>query len=431
MINLEDRFFTSTEVAEILGVSLRSVYRYLEEDKINAEVKTATGRHRFTKQNIIDFLYPNQRQPQMQQSQQQFIPQQAPAQAYTAPQQSTQQYAPTYQQPVNTDGIVQTQISQQTDPGVAQVNQQVDATDVTAQSSVPEMDDSVAQNPEQVPATAVENVTTQADSSEMSYVTPPTQTGEMVSSTDPATTTPTMDQTSQAQPYETPTPVQPQSSQTTEVAQEIPATGEKQVDWLAKFKEAADKYKQEQATKVSQTSFQSESIEVTQPVQQSMPAPSTTQPVQQSQSNTASTLPQHAGTSDRLQQPVPQASPSEMYYRSSVGGLKDIAQAVDKSAKKSAVPYAFTMNAGLSLHKPIKPFSVLHVYVRPSDKDFFERALQLAPSSKESAQISLKFTDDGNIYGNSEELHGLSVVSSDRLKKDLNDAGEIDLAKEI
>src|SRR3989344_7553676 len=58
-MNLEERFYTSTEVAEILGVSLRSVYRYLEEGKLDAEIKTATGRHRFTKDNILSFLYPN------------------------------------------------------------------------------------------------------------------------------------------------------------------------------------------------------------------------------------------------------------------------------------------------------------------------------------------------------------------------------------
>ena len=33
-MQLEDRFYTSTEVAEILGVSLRSVYRYLEDGKL-------------------------------------------------------------------------------------------------------------------------------------------------------------------------------------------------------------------------------------------------------------------------------------------------------------------------------------------------------------------------------------------------------------
>jgi len=59
MIKLEDKLYTSTEVAQIIGVSLRSVYRYIDDGKLIAEVKTATGRHRFTKQNITDFLYPN------------------------------------------------------------------------------------------------------------------------------------------------------------------------------------------------------------------------------------------------------------------------------------------------------------------------------------------------------------------------------------
>ncbi len=57
-LDLKDRLYTSSEVAEILGVSLRSVYRYLEEGKLDADIKTATGRHRFSKKNILDFLQP-------------------------------------------------------------------------------------------------------------------------------------------------------------------------------------------------------------------------------------------------------------------------------------------------------------------------------------------------------------------------------------
>ena len=53
-----EKLYTSTEVADILGVSLRSIYRYLDENKLQAEIKTATGRHRFTKNNINDFLHP-------------------------------------------------------------------------------------------------------------------------------------------------------------------------------------------------------------------------------------------------------------------------------------------------------------------------------------------------------------------------------------
>ena len=57
-LDIKDRLYTSSEVAEILGVSLRSVYRYLEEGKLDADIKTATGRHRFSKKNILDFLKP-------------------------------------------------------------------------------------------------------------------------------------------------------------------------------------------------------------------------------------------------------------------------------------------------------------------------------------------------------------------------------------
>ena len=61
-LDIKDRLYTSSEVAEILGVSLRSVYRYLEEGKLDADIKTATGRHRFSKKNILDFLQPSESQ---------------------------------------------------------------------------------------------------------------------------------------------------------------------------------------------------------------------------------------------------------------------------------------------------------------------------------------------------------------------------------
>ena len=35
MIKLDDKLYTSSEVADILGVSLRSVYRYIEESKLS------------------------------------------------------------------------------------------------------------------------------------------------------------------------------------------------------------------------------------------------------------------------------------------------------------------------------------------------------------------------------------------------------------
>ena len=54
-IELKDKLYTSTQVADILGVSLRTLYRYMEDGKIQS-MRTASGRHRFTKDQILDFL---------------------------------------------------------------------------------------------------------------------------------------------------------------------------------------------------------------------------------------------------------------------------------------------------------------------------------------------------------------------------------------
>ena len=54
-IELQDKLYTSTQVADILGVSLRTLYRYMEDGRIKS-MRTASGRHRFTKDQIVEFL---------------------------------------------------------------------------------------------------------------------------------------------------------------------------------------------------------------------------------------------------------------------------------------------------------------------------------------------------------------------------------------
>jgi len=287
-VELEDRLYTSTEVADVLGVSLRSIYRYLEENKLQADVKTATGRHRFSKQNILQFLYPLG----------------------------------------NT---------------VSQAGQS------------PRM---------QVQAAPVQQVKQEAKS--------------------------------EVQIKPLPTIVQEAQAVTPQETQEP-------VDWLAKFREAAEKYKQEAVQAVSTPAPALESPQFAQPL-----SSSPLQPVSH-----------------------PQEVQTKYYYKSNVGGLKDIAQQLDKSARKSGVPYAFTMQAGLSLHKPIKPFSILHAYVRAQDRDLFERMLELSGSDENAAQLCLFTTDSQTIFAAAKEMHGLFVVSDLQIKKDLLDNGEEDLAAEL
>ncbi|PJA40261.1 hypothetical protein CO178_02475, partial [candidate division WWE3 bacterium CG_4_9_14_3_um_filter_34_6] len=64
-IELKDKLYTSTQVADILGVSLRTLYRYMEDNKIQS-MRTASGRHRFTKDHILDFLNAGETQPKVQ-----------------------------------------------------------------------------------------------------------------------------------------------------------------------------------------------------------------------------------------------------------------------------------------------------------------------------------------------------------------------------
>ncbi len=296
MIKIENKLYSSTEVAEILGVSLRSVYRYLEEGKLMAEVKTATGRHRFTRQNIVDFLYPGG-------------------------------------EPTGDISV---------EPKI-QVAQEIKVTPV-----VPEVQPTVQVPVETVPAPAPQP---------------------------------------QPVPVSAPASVEPSMEVETQKIEVQKESEEEQVDWLAKFREAAKKFEQN-----------TEEVTGFAPVEES---------------------------------PFEELSPkSEMiYYRSRLGGLKDIAQNIDKTSRSSGLDYAFTLNAGLSLYKPINPFSVLHVYVRPKDKDFFERILALTPSDEANAQLCIITSDENAIYSKTDEMHGLKVVAKSQLMQDISEYKE-ELLKE-
>jgi len=265
-----EKLYTSTEVAQILGVSLRSIYRYLDENKIQAAVKTATGRHRFTKQNINDFLHPGER----------------------------------------------------------------------------------------------------------------------------------------TKPSPAPSDVEKPSEEKKPVEKEPPQ--DETVDWLARFRQAAEKHKTGSPAEEAHT------------VRKSDVGPSKTAEPAES-----------GGIFVEEKEVEPEGESSYYYYRSGVGGLKEIAQSLDKSAKNASLDYAFTMNAGLSLHKPIKPFSLIHAYIRPGDLAYFEKVLQLTACQKDTAQLCLITSKDEKLYSQRKEMHGLYVVSDDQIKLDLLNEGETELANEL
>jgi excisionase family DNA binding protein len=276
MIKLENKLYSSTEVAEILGVSLRSVYRYLEEGKLHAEIQTATGRHRFTRQDVIDFLYP---------------------------------------------------------------------------TGLPE-GEKIVEEPSEAPTPVAVPKRVTKLAMEVVEEEPVAEVEEEV----------VVEEKVKLAPTET-------------VKEEEP------VDWLAKFREAAKKFEDKATEEV--TGLGSSEPEVEEKEESKI-----------------------------------------LYYRSRLGGLKDIAQNIDKTSKNSGLDYAFTLNAGLSLYRPINPFSTLHVYIRSKDKDFFERILALTPSDESSAQLCMIISDEEAVYSGADELHGLRVVHKERLVEDIREKDE-------
>ncbi len=300
MLKLENKLYTSSEVAQILGVSLRSVYRYIEEGNLDAEVKTATGRHRFTKANILDFLYPN--------------------------------------------GAADTSIDADDDfaPTVKMASKPIAATRQTVKQP--------AQPKVETPA--INDFDFDFDDEEEELQVLSSHETEQVA---------------------VKTNIVSASAEDSEDAEEV--------DWLQKFREAARKFEEETTTSV------------------------------------------HA------QAPI-MKSPTLVYYRSALGGLRDIAQNLDKTSRTSNVDYAFTLSAGLSLFKPIKPFALLHAYIRPGDKNLFENMLKLQPAQEDNSQLCLLLSDDDALYESMIEMHGLKVVSKERLSQDVSDFGDAALKEE-
>lgn len=355
-MNLEEKLYTSTEVAQILGVSLRSVYRYLDEGKLDAEVKTATGRHRFTKKNILDFLYPNGEKPTPQN-----IPTSSDLRSHT------------------------------TDLRNPQVSRFSDISENSAAVSRGNVSTSVTTGTSSSTQSAGE-LDTKRFEIEEKFNSP--------KDTD-AAKTPDSDLEEDSEP----------------------------IDWLAKFREAAKKFREDEEKQTQNPAPQAPSKE---PPKEEVPVYNAPKSHVETFTSLGNQYDAPKSREKEFEQaPKTRAEKEFFYYRSMIGGLKDIAQNIDKNARKSGLNYAFTRSAGLSLHKPIRPFSLLHAYVASDDREFFERALHLVPSDENNAQLCLVSTENKNVFNSKKEMHNLYVVSDSQLRKDLSEAGDDDLVVEL
>lgn len=539
-MNLDDRLYSSTEVAQILGVSLRSVYRYLEDGSLKADIKTATGRHRFTKNNVLEFLYPDSVSRGKAYETDIKFDVDSKSRLATAFSDGQDQNSPVSE---NRQAFQYNPVAKSAkkapEPGVSgQIGTSASsaqpgesgAVDWLARFRAAQQARTRDRGSSVVPSQYAADASQSALSNQQAGAAP-----QPVSSTiDNSANAPDDVFGGSSKPTAAFDSSAPQGVGSAKIPQPVEDEEPKveAVDWLARFraaKEELEKSKNQQQIPLQPQPSQAYTSSATQPtpsqpIQYNIPQQTQNQPVQQypqqpvqpqtsvvsqppltqptqsqytqpqSQSPQANAYQQvgnqvgytpaqtpvyQAPVQSQYTQPQPQPQPQAVssyqqapqqpqevrpqapqvqasqpiqsfvqakpeprqevsdssgyfnYYVSGLSGLKELAHSLNKSANTSLIPYCFTMYAGMSLYKSIKPFSILHAYIKPEHKSFFEKALQLKSSDRDSAQLCLITSDDKVVFETMKEMHGLKVASLVRLRKDLLDAGEDGLAGEL
>lgn len=107
-----------------------------------------------------------------------------------------------------------------------------------------------------------------------------------------------------------------------------------------------------------------------------------------------------------------------IYCKSPFNSLKTVAKIINQTSKARGVPYAFTMEGGLSLYEQTHPFSIVYAYV--SDPNPFIAALQAEKCDKEEASICFILIEGDFLSTISKEERGLCVVSKEKIMEDLS-----------
>lgn len=460
-LDIKDRLYTSSEVAEILGVSLRSVYRYLEEGKLDADIKTATGRHRFSKKNILDFLKPGSSDVSQLSQNQNSIPSlklNKNEEFIESKTKSGFDSENVLSDDFDFDNFFETPVVKKNESTTnsAKSNLNNPSSDLlTEEDDLEKLFDELEKefnsfNLKDTSSNLNDSKVTKIVEDDFDFDFDFLDKNESVedylnlSKNDAKTNVPTnetkknddfdfdfdfleekiepavevkdssknsvkdinskndddgdFDFLNLEDLFKDETPKKDNENKNV-VQKEIKE--EEPENWLEKFRKASEKNVSEPTKKISDDfeDFFSSSAK--------------------------SSIDEDEFSSK------PSSKRKEVYYISSLSGLKEVAQTVDKVSKKFDLDYAFTLNAGLSLHKPISPFSLIHVYINENDLEIFEDYLKLTPSSEKDAQICLIMAKDRDIFEDSYELHGLFVVSNVQLRSDFIDKGLDNLAREV
>jgi excisionase family DNA binding protein len=464
-LDLKDRLYTSSEVAEILGVSLRSVYRYLEEGKLDADIKTATGRHRFSKKNILDFLQPggitkeNPEDVFRNSDEDEFNVLDLPAISKSKKVSDNEEDSFSFdldedffkslnfdEAPSKESLDLKTSQSPKVEQGdyidddLEKLLREFEEKEGFSESST---EKEVGQEPNSIKKSSDKDDFDFDLDSFFKDLEDETNLKNIEIDQPSVSSSDNFKQTQNTQKTEDDFDFdfdlsfldnlennsRPEISKSMDVDKTTnPVTSPKveeednEDNWLERFRKAAQKnsspsHSESTKDSLKETFFEKSSLDHF-----------FDNVVDKEETSTIG-----FGAAEKFESENNVVSRSKEYhYSSSLNGLKEIAQNIDKIARKFDTDYAFTLNAGLSLHKPISPFSLIHTYVRGRDLELFEDYLNLTPvDNKSEASVCLIVADDSSIFEDAYELHGLYVVSNVQLRSDLIDKGLDKLAREI
>ncbi len=426
-IELQDKLYTSTEVAEILGVSLRTLYRYMEDGKI-ASMKTASGRHRFTREQILDFLNADPVRKQMLSGQQQGVSSQPNAYGTQQNVQQTQQpgqfgYQQQYPQQMQNQQVPQQPVvnQQYTEPSVSPVTESQPTQNVQNNVGVDQSNYIQTQQPQATdPFAGYGNQKSGAESNEQVA----TKTGVGSGFDDDLLADWISDSSASSTSQES------ADQKTIEMEKETVST-----DVFDPLTNQTTNYKYTQErvveTEMSADKDRFSSVQAGQVQQESVnvsPQPEPKIETMGASQMGATSTPQPLQKKQEVEQ-APIERPGRIrYYKSEYTDLIELAKKIKEVAQVRDLEYAFTLDAGMSLHVfLVKPFTILHFYANPEDMNIWINELKLVPvNSEKEANIGILINTD-IIFVPSKEIGGFRVVEDKVLLNELAEFNRPDL----
>ena len=441
MILLEEKLYTSEETASILGISLRTLYRYLKKGEIEAETKTQSGTFRFTRKQIYKYLYPDKFNEILQKLKEtepssgkkilyyddlseiqsaDFLTKQTP----TVP--DSDELIASKILPDKVKGSTNTT----TEDGGASDENSMDNT-ISSKNHISDVssidnkvvEESVVSMPftqEEVAKIKEERQNKGLDSELQDLVSLLDQTKKNISSSNNLAPTPDPVNNTPITPVKIPSSTQNNSDV---VLKDISNLSKKNDDSVVGFNFLQGE---------GNSSLKTDSVAVD---NNSLP-----------QGNLGDNLTYNpdkrtvqGALTNNEEPPSPQVLNVQhlvtdekwLYFINTDKDILELAREINAISRETGRKYAATMKGGLSLHHDIDEFNIVHFYVPKDDFNWYVNELSLKPSDESQANICLIPTTNNEIFDNSYNLRGLYVVSDSRLIQDLMSHNEKDLAKTL